>query len=153
MSLAGEITLGLKKFLSNDDIIENEENIELSDELKTSMNSIDEKAKKYQKGIEDSVVIHSSDRIITAPNIPIIGSIIGRLKIGKANAQLEKARKAKAQNEKSTLILDETIKATVETNSFTNPNGSNIVKTKAAVKGDKSNPREKGGEIRTRKGR
>ena len=153
MSLAGEIAIGFRKFLSNDDIIENEENVELTNELKESLNNINERANKYQKGIENSVIIHASDRIITAPDIPVIGSIIGKLKIRKANALLEKARKEKEQEESALLNKDETVKAAVETNSFTNPNGANIVKTKAVEKGDRSYPRESGGEIRTRKGR
>ena len=154
MSLAADVLYGIKGFMGNNDIVEDDTKTVLTKELEDSIKSIDLKAEEHNKNIEKSVSpVRSSERIITAPNIPIVGSIIGWFKKRKVNAQLQKAIDMKIEEESTILNKDDTMKAAIETNSFTNPNGKNTVKTKAARKDDKSNPRELGGEERIRKGR
>lgn len=123
----------------------------VANELIKSRDDMDQKSDNYQKTVSKGfVTISLSDRTITAPNIPIIRDIIFKIKTKKINAQIEKTKETLRMEEEKT---DSTVKAAVSTNSFTNPNGKGVVKTKAAIKGDTSNPREQGGEIRTRKGR
>lgn len=120
-----------------------------ANELIKSRGEMDQRADDYQKAVSKGfVTISLSDRTITAPNIPIIRDIVFKIKTRKINAQIEKTQEAlRIEDEKT----DSTVKAAIATNSFTG--GKSAVKTKAAIKGDPSNQREQGGEVRTRKGR
>lgn len=119
-----------------------------ANELIKSRTEMDTRGEKIAKDISKSITISLSDRTITAPNIPIIRDIVFKIKQRKINAQIEKTQEAlRIEDEKT----DSTVKAAIATNSFTG--GKSAVKTKAAVKGDPSNQREQGGEVRTRKGR
>ncbi len=123
----------------------------VASELIKSRDEMDQKGEDYQKVVSKGfVTISLSDRTITAPNIPIIRDIVFKIKSKKFDSQIEETKKVLTMEDEKT---DSTIKAATATNQFTNHSGKGVVKTKAAIKGDTSNPREQGGEVRTRKGR
>lgn len=95
MSFASDLAIGFKSIFGNADIQDiGDENTELTGELRDSFEKTIMRARSLERGWDNSVDFHASDRIFTAPNIPVIGSIVAWVKSRKINKQLKKRVKS-----------------------------------------------------------
>lgn len=154
MSFASDLALGFKSIFGNGDVMNfdiNDINA-LPEELKKSLNSISEKAAFKQKEAERGIKVGSSERIITAPNIPVIGSIVAFFKRTKIDRQLKsKLKEKEGDNGSVQLEKDSVVHDAIQTNPYTNKGGKNVIHTVSASELENT-PRELGGEERTKRG-